>query len=175
MCSNPPVVIVNGYRIQTAPPIRELLDVIGKPTRVDTGPTPAPLRHRNNQQHVFDSLGIKVNEHHYTRRAHEIYIALSVEERLYGFSPLSAFAGELIFDGVNMQLRATESDFLRAMPWPIEHFIAGNWNSRFDGFFVAFQAIGPKLPSGRRSKRRVMVNVSISWPHDPNGEPPSTG
>jgi hypothetical protein len=26
--------------------------------------------------------------------------------------------------------------------------------------------VGAKLRSGRRSKRRIVVDVSISWPHD---------
>lgn len=80
---NSPAVIVNGLRIRTAPPVEELLAVIGTPTRIDTGPKPAPLGFRNNQQHVFDSLGVHVNEHHHTTRAQAIGAALSVEERRY--------------------------------------------------------------------------------------------
>jgi hypothetical protein len=102
---HPPAVIVNGLRIETAPPIANLLAVIGTPTRIDTGPKPAPPGFRNNQQHVFDSLGVHVNEHHHTRRAQAIGVALSVEERRYGFTPTSAFAGSLLFDGVEMPQR----------------------------------------------------------------------
>jgi hypothetical protein len=172
---NPPAVVVNRLRIEAAPPIAELLGVIGTATRISTGPKAAPPGFRNNQLHVFDLLGVHVNEHHHTRRAQEIGIALSVQEHRYGFTPTSAFGGTLLFDGVPMPLSATEAEFLRAAPWPLEHFIAGNWSYKFDGFFVGFEALGQKLPSGRRSKQRRVVEVSISWPHDDWGEPASGG
>ena len=172
---NPPVVIVNGLYIETAPPVAELLAVMGTPTRIDTGPTPAPPGFRNNQQHVFDALGAHVNEHHHTRRAQAIGIALSVDERRYGFTPAAPFTGELLLDGVRMPLRATESEFLEAAPWKFEPFLAGEWHYDFDGFSVGFSAVGPRLVSGSRSKRRVVVEVDIEWPHDPHGEPAGGG
>jgi hypothetical protein len=172
---DPPAVIVNGFRIETAPPVAELLGVIGMPTRIDTGPTPAPPGFRNNQQHVFDSLGVHVNEHHHTRRAQAMGIALSVDERRYDFTPSSSFTGELLLDGVHMPLRATESQFLDAAPWTFEQFLAGEWHCDFDGFSVGFSAVGAKLASGSRSKRRVVVDVDISWPHDPHGKPAGVG
>jgi hypothetical protein len=168
---NPPAVLVNGFRIESAPPVAQLFAVIGTPTRIDTGPKPAPPGFRNNRQHVFDLLGVHVNEHHHTRRAQAIGVALSVEERRYGFTPTSAFGGSLHFDGVRMPLSATETDFLEAAPWPFEHFVAGNWSYKFDGFFVGFVAVGPKVASSRRSEQRAVVEVSISWPHDPRGDP----
>jgi hypothetical protein len=168
VCRNPLAVIVNGYRIQTAPPVAELLRAIGTPSRVDTGPTPAPPGFRNNQQHVFDSLGVHVNEHHHTCRAQAIGLTLRVDEPRYGFTPKPAFGGKLLFDGIAMPLQAKEHEFLRTSPWPFEHFISGNWSYKFDGFFVGFTAVGPKLASGRRSKQRMVVDVSISWPHDPH-------
>jgi hypothetical protein len=139
---NPTFVVVNGLRIDAAPPVAELLRVIGTPTRVDTGPQPAPAGHRNNQQHVFDTLGLHVNEHHHTRRAQAIGITLSADERRYGFTPASAFNGDLLFDGVPMPLRATESEFLQAAPWKFQPLLAGQWSCKFDGFFVGFDAVG---------------------------------
>jgi hypothetical protein len=173
--SHPPAVLVNGLRIATAPAVAELLRAIGTPSRIDTGPAPAPSGFRNNQQHVFDSLGMHVNEHHHTCRAQALGLTLRVEEPRYGFTPRSAFAGELLFDGVDMPLRATEHEFLQASPWTFEHFVAGNWSYKFDGFFVGFDAVVPKLASGRRSKQRMVVDVSVSWPHDPNGDPAGGG
>ena len=98
-------------------------------------------------------------------------MTLSVDEPRYGFTPKSAFNGRLVFDGIIMPLRATEQAFLQASPWSFEHFLAGNWSYKFAGFFVAFDAVGPKLASGRWSKQRVVIDVSVSWPHDPNGPP----
>jgi hypothetical protein len=172
---HPTSVIVNGLRIETAPPVAELLRAIGTPSRIDPGPTPAPPGFRNNQQHVFDPLGVHVNEHHHTRRAQALGLALRVDEPRYGFTPKSGFDGKLLFDGVSMPLRATERQFLEVCPWPFEHFLAGNWSYKFDGFFVGFDAVGPKLGPGRRSKQRMVVDVSVSWPHDPNGDPAGGG
>jgi hypothetical protein len=60
--SHPPADFVNGLLIETAPPVAELLAAIGTPTRIDAGPEPAPPEFRNNRQHVFDPLGVHVNE-----------------------------------------------------------------------------------------------------------------
>ena len=59
-------VLVNELAIASAPPINALIEVLGKASRVDGGVTPAPWGHRNNQIHVFDDLGVYVNEHHFT-------------------------------------------------------------------------------------------------------------
>jgi hypothetical protein len=75
----PSVVIVNGCSIDTAPPVGRLLRVIGTPTRVDTGLTQAPLGHRNQHIHVFDSLGLHVIEHHHTRRPQAVVIVRSTD------------------------------------------------------------------------------------------------
>jgi hypothetical protein len=171
---DPPFVLISGLRIVTAPPVADLLKAIGMPTRVDTGSNPAPPGFRNNQIHIFDSLGVYINEHHHTRRAEGITLAL-LNEPQNRFSPTNSFSGELTFNSATIPLRATETQFLKASPWQFEHFIAGSWSCRFDGFYIGFDAIGSKLPSGRRSKRRMVASVNISWPHDPRGDPVSEG
>ena len=175
VASHPPVVIVNGLRIETAPPVAELLRVIGTPSRIETGPRPAPAGFRNNHQHVFDAMGLHVNEHHHTCRAQAIGVTPRVDEPRYGFTAKTAFSGNLLFDGVAMPLRATEQEFLQASPWPFEHRLGGSWSYTFDGFFVGFEAMGPRLGIGRRSTQRLVVDVSVSWPHDPHGEPAGGG
>lgn len=167
-------ILVNGYRIQTAPAVVELLRFIGTPDRIECGRTPAPPGFRNNHQHVFDSLGLHVNEHHQTCRAQEIGITLDAAERRYPHTPKAAFTGQLLFDSVAMPLNATEQEFLNASPWPFGRVLAGIWSYRFDGFFVGFQAVGRKLASGR-SKQRIVVDISLSWPHDPHGQPSTNG
>jgi hypothetical protein len=171
---DPSYVVINGLRIDTAPPVGELLHVIGTPTRVYTGLQPAPVGHRNNHLHIFDALGVYVYEHHYTRRADDVSIAQVVGERPFEFPPNTPFRGRLRFNGTEMPLRATEAEFLEAMPRNLTRSIqefAGHSYCEFDGFSIFFDARGPRLRSGRRSKRRLVVSVSISWPHDPHGEP----
>lgn len=164
-----PIVIVNGLRIEHAPPIQELLEVLGTPSRVESGSQPAPVGFRNNQQHVFDSLGVYVNEHHYTRRAQELGIHLAGEQR-YAFTPHSPFTGRLLFNGIPLPLIATEQEFLHSASCPFVEF-RGNWSYQAAGYYFSFDAIGPQLRSGHRSKRRIVVDVSISWPHDPHEAP----
>ncbi|MBI1190674.1 MAG: hypothetical protein GC200_08365 [Tepidisphaera sp.] len=161
----PPCVIVNGFRIVTAPPVGELVAAIGTQTRVEAGPAPAGFR--NPQRHVFDALGVSVLEHHYTRRATAISMVHFADEPRSVDTPASTFAGELWLDGVEMPRGATEKEFLAASPWPFERVIGGIWRLEFGGFSVIANMVGPRLRSGRRSARRVVGVVEISWPHDP--------
>ena len=62
-------VILNGVSISEALPPEALYKILGIPDRVDVPATPAPFGHRNNQIHVYDSLGIYFHEHHFTQLA----------------------------------------------------------------------------------------------------------
>jgi hypothetical protein len=145
--------------------------VLGPPSRIDTGATPAPVGFRNNHIYVFDEIGIHVIQHHYTRRACALDITLDVTEDRFRFTPKSPFTGDLLFDQSKMPLRASEAPFLNASPSAFKHFIAGHFSATFDGFLIGLFFTGRRLASGRRSKHRQIVSVSISWPHDPWGEP----
>lgn len=171
--SNAPCVMVDGFRIEAAPPLLDLIRRIGTPDRVDTGPVPAPYGFRNNHRHVFDSLGIYIGDHHHTGRATELGLTLQAEDLPHSFLAKRTFAGTLLFDRKMMPLHATEREFFEASPWPFERFFGGKSSIKFAGFFVGIDAIGRKLPSGRRSKNRVVATVSLSWPHDPHSHPTS--
>ena len=58
---------INGMLIDKKQPLEHYRPALGGPSRtIDAGP-PAPVGHRNNQVHVFDSLGIYLTEHHGSR------------------------------------------------------------------------------------------------------------
>jgi hypothetical protein len=168
---NPGNVQIGKFAISSAPPIETLLQAIGGGSWVDAGATPAPTGHRNNQIHVYDELGIYIHEHHHTRRAICISLALDVKEAAYRFIPKHAFKGELRFNGKVMPLGAGEAEFVQMSPFPFQESLKGSWFSEFEGFSVNFTSQGRLLPSGTRSRSRRISSISISWPHDPHQAP----
>jgi hypothetical protein len=172
--TEPASISVNGFCARAAPTVLEMYTVLGKPSRIDAGETPAPVGHRNNQIHVFDELGVTFNEHHYTRLVQEIACWFNTKDPEYRFTPKNDFGGQLICDGVVLPLSGEVRKFLSAAPWVFEGGFGGAWQYRFGGLSVFVSSRGPKLPSGRRSKIREIVSVSFSFSHDCWQEPTSS-
>jgi len=59
-----------------------------------------------------------------------------------------------------------ERAFFAAAPFEFVSLLGGSWSFGFAGFAVHVQTRGPWLPSGRRSRVRQVIEVSVSWPHD---------
>jgi hypothetical protein len=165
--SSVPRVVVNGMEITYAPLMRAIYDVLGEPSRVHVPAPVVPPGHRNNQIHVYDTLGIRVNEHHFTFRAQELGLTFDCNDPLFAFTPREPFRGSLVVDGTAMPLGGPEAEFGRACPLSLQHNLAGLWHWKAGGFYVGLHARGSKLRSGRRSRQRQVIDVSISWPHDP--------
>lgn len=166
VATDPPRVVIDGLTIVSAPTVEKLHVVLGRPGRIESGETPAPVGHRNNQIHIYDQLGLVFHEHHYTRRAESIWCWFEVEDRRYRFTPHESFRGHLLFDGVEMPFGGLETSFLDFSPFHFVRELGDVWNFAFDGFGIFVHSRGPFLPSGRRSKVRRITDVSISWPHD---------
>ena len=165
--SSTPRMVVNGLEITSAPIVRTIYDVLGEPSRVYV-PTPAaPPGHRNNQLHVYDTLGIRVSEHHFTFRAQEIGLTFDCNDPLFAFAPKEPFRGSLVIDGSAMPLGGPEAEFVHACPLPLQQTLSGLWHWEVDKFYVGLHARGSKLRSGRRSHQRQVIDLSMSWPHDP--------
>ena len=161
-----PRIVVNGLSITTAPVVSKLHVVLGQPDRIDTGPVPAPYGHRNNQIHVYDRLGVTFNEHHYTRRAQDIWCWFDTSELVYRFTPKEPFLGKLFFNETEIPLGGSEQKFMQSSPFKFQHTLGHVWSFRFEGFSLRANERGQKLPSGRRSRKRQVTDISISWPHD---------
>ena len=58
--------VLNGELLVEARPPSLFHNLLGPPSRIFAAGPPAPYGHRNSQIHVYDSLGIFLNEHHYT-------------------------------------------------------------------------------------------------------------
>ncbi|APR80788.1 Hypothetical protein A7982_06135 [Minicystis rosea] len=158
---------MNGLEITSAPPMRAIYGVLGEPSRVHVPVPAAPPGHRNNQIHVYDALGVRVNEHHFTFLAQELGLTFDCDDPAFAFTPKEPFRGELVIDNRSMPLGGPEADFVRACPLPLEHTMAGVWRWEAGGFFVGLDARGDRLSTGRRSRNRRVIGLSISWPHDP--------
>ena len=162
---------INGTPIETAPTVAELHAIIGTPSRVvELGP-PAPVRHRNNQAHVYDELGLEFREHHYTRRIIEGTIVFWPGEYFPERTPRAAFAGTLNLAGQVVPAYPELIDFLKKSPIRFRPFVGGVYGAKRGEFYVGIDAKGKKLASGRRSKVRRLVDLSFSWPHDDWGQP----
>jgi hypothetical protein len=159
-------VTVNSFFIQKAPALEEVYKVLGKPNRIDIGQTPAPYGHRNNHIHVYDELGLKINEHLFTGRIQEICCSFETEEPLYRFTPITPFKGSLTFDSQSMPLGGVVNSFLQVSPLPFEAQFGDAYFLKFAEFSIYLISRGDKLRSGRRSKSKKRVEMSISLPHD---------
>ncbi len=160
--------VINGCAISEAVDPRQLHETIGStPDRIVDPAAPAPFGHRNNLIHVYDSLGLYFHEHHATRLATDLVFAWWPEEEGFAFSPRCAFSGCLRLGEYRVPLEATESEVIRNCPIRLTSCVRGSWRTERDGFGLGITTKGPKLKSGRRSARRRVVSIDVSWPHDP--------
>src|SRR5262245_24751381 len=164
-------VVINGFAIETAPSFPELYDVLGQPSRIDSGEIPAPYGHRNNQTHIYDEAGLTFNEHHHTRRAQAICCWYETADSPFRFTPRQPFTGQLMFENVDMPRGGRPDEYLAVSPFEVVPGFGGIWSYKFSGFDVRVESRGAKLKSGRRNKVRQVAEIWVSWPHDDWGKP----
>ena len=141
--------------------------VLGIPDRVVDPASPAPVGHRNNQIHVYDDLGLYFHEHHGTRLAMDLVFVFWPEEERYAFTPRRAFSGHLKLHDYLVPVGASESQLIHESPIPFQEYLSGHWRAGSERIAVGMVSKGAKLRSGRRSMRRRVVSIDVSWPHDP--------
>ncbi len=159
--------VINGIEITAAVQPTSLWAVLDQPDRIVDPAPPAPYGHRNNQVHVYDRLGLHLNEHHFTRLIQGINFVFWPEEEGYRFTPAQPFSGRLLLGGYEVLPGASESDLISRSRLPFRSVLAGHWLASRDGFSVGIAAKGPRTASGRRSARRRVVGIDLAWPHDP--------
>lgn len=172
--SEKPALHVNGCSIVTAPTVEEMYAILGEPTRIDSGESPAPVGHRNGRIHIYDELGVTINEHHYTYRIQSLMCWMNVVDTEFRFVPEQAFSGTLSVDGSDLRLGGNVRDFFASSPVEFGDGWGGSWSFRVGGFCVFLSSQGHRLRSGRRSKVRHVATVSLSWPHDSWQKPHAT-
>ncbi len=162
--------VIAGKIVTTAPTISELHALLGPPSRIAEPAVKAPVGHRNNCWHVYDSAGIFFYEHHYTRRISGCGIVYQPDDALARNAPRQSFSGSLRLGACDVLPQTSLADLLRGCGIAFKRTLIGFRASR-DDFSVILSCNGVKLPSGRRSKTLRLVSVELSWPHDPWGTP----
>ena len=160
-------IVISGHPIPAAVQPSWLHEMLGIPDRIVDPAPPAPVGHRNNQIHVYDDLGLYFHEHHWTRLAEDLVFVYWPEEECYDFTPHQAFSGHLKLRDYFVPAGASESQFIRECPIPFEEYLSAHWRAESGRCLVGMVSKGAKLRSGRRSKRRRVVTIDVSWPHDP--------
>ena len=158
-------IVISGHPIPAAVQPSWLHEMLGIPDRIVDPAPPAPVDHRNNQIHVYDDLGLYFLEHHWTRLAQDLVFWPA--EECYAFTPRRAFSGHLKLRDYLVPAGASETQFIRECPIPFEEYLSGHWRAESGRCSVGMVSKGAKLRSGRRSKRRRVVTIDVSWPHDP--------
>ena len=168
----PSTLRLGEWSITEAVSAKAVHDRLGPPTRIVDPCPPPPVGHRNNMMHVYDDYGFYFNEHHYTRRMQGVVLVLCPEEQQHGFSPEKAFDGTIDLEDATIHSETTEADLRRLnriREW------CGTWDTTCGSLSVFITMRGHKLPSGKRSRSRRIVDVSIGWPHDPWKVPDALG
>lgn len=155
---------LNGRSFRDAAPLGRFHDVLGCPDRIEAVGQSAPVGHRNNQIHFYDELGLYLNEHHYTYSITAVTFVLWREEA--AFRLRNEINGQLRLGGIEMNPGITELD-LQDTKIPFVSELRGTWHFESDELWIGFDSKGEKGPTGRRSKRRRIVSVSVCLKHDP--------
>jgi hypothetical protein len=164
-------VLLNGISLCASLPVSEFHSLLGKPTRVAAIGQNAPAGHRDSYVHYYDGLGIALSEHHYTYQISSVTIVLNIDDAIHPTA--NPFAGKLEIGGVSLSPGDTE-DVLAGCQLGFSTQLAGTWFAKIppspaDGcqMTTVIETKGRKLPSGRRSKKREILTISLCLEHDP--------
>lgn len=155
---------LSGRAIRDAQSVAVMHGLLGLPDRIEPAGPPAPFGHRNNQIHFYDRLGLYLNEHHYTCLVQAITFVLWREEA--AFVPVQEFDGDLRVGGTPVTPGMFESD-MHGTAIPFVSQLRGTWHFKSDHLWIGYDSKGPKRPSGRRSKNRRLISLSVCLKHDP--------
>ena len=143
--------------IPRALPASSFHDTLGAPDRIISRGQPAPVGHRNNHIHIYDSLGIYINEHHYTYLLSSVTFVLDPAHS--SFPTLNPFCGSLEIGDLRITQPFHENDIAQTS-LPFHAKLRGSWT--LDGDATHW--------IGFNSKRNVVHTVSVCVPHDPHDD-----
>lgn len=155
--------LLNGQSFVSGGPPSAFHNLLGLPSRIIAAGPPAPHGHRNNQIHLYDSLGIFLNEHHYTYAIQSISFVLWPEESY--FDVRSPFNGHLALGSLDV-VGGLEERHLPESGLPLRHSLGGIWNAKGQ-VSISVEARCQKRETGRRSKVRSIATISVDLQHDP--------
>jgi hypothetical protein len=164
-------ITITGTPIHTAWPVANFHRIFGEPSRIVVAGPPAPFGHRNNQIHFYDDLGITLNEHHYTYQIQAITFVLDTADAIH--PTIRPFSGTLDIGGTRLVAGASEAELMNSQI-QFTSQLRGTWFAKVSSALVngrevtiAVDSAGHRLQSGRRSKLRRIVSVTLCLEHDP--------
>jgi hypothetical protein len=149
---------INGRIFDRKLTLEHYLEALGSPSRtVEAGP-PAPFGHRNNQVHVFDSLGIYLTEHHATQLVESVNFIYEPTESPFMIE--KAFEGKMDLDGQSIHFDMPEESL--EVP-RLNRDLPGEFSLVLGKCWIGVSAKGRRNASGKRGRPRIIVRVSVCF------------
>lgn len=138
----------------------ELHRLLGEPTTISAGRTPAPAGHRNNQIHLWHNRGLYSIEHHARRLLQGVGFVFNNEEAPHGLQ--ANFSESLVISGFPIRSGMSEKE-LSAIPLGFRGALAGSWTHSEGSLHLFLSTAGRKRPGRRRTKTRYLTDVYVSF------------
>ena len=137
------------------------LEDLGSPDRdVELGP-PAPYGHRNNRAIFYDSFGLFLTEHHFSRLIDSVGIVLDSEHAYR--KPLRAFSGELVVCDVSMTQGMRPDEFLAQCGVPFRGHLGHSLVYDAENISIDIDYFHELTKSGRKSKKKKIAVVTVGF------------
>jgi hypothetical protein len=149
---------INGHIFDKKLPLEDYQSVLGLPSRTVSAGSSAPVGHRNNQLHFFDSEGIYLTEHHASRLIESVNFVFDPSESPFPIE--GGFSGNLKVDeqSIHANMPEDDLDLTRLM-----HDLPGEYSLNHENCWVGISAQGHRNSHGRRQKPRYVVRVSVCF------------
>lgn len=156
---------MNGVSFRDAVEPGKVYEVLGKPSRIiEAGDKPAPVGHRNNQFHVYDQLGMYLNEHHHTGLIEAVTLVMHIPLAVADFE--TTFRGYLEFGDI-LTFPGVWEKLLKETSIPFTCELRRSWSAQGKGFSIWVMTKPRKLPDGRRTRDRYISTITVCLKHDP--------
>lgn len=170
ICITEQEVTLYGIALSDAQLPSYFYNILGPPDRIEPIGGPAPAGHRNPVVHYYDQLGLVLVEHHFTYQISLVEVILNPAESVHPVN--KPFSGQLRFGRTVITAGAMERDLIDS-GMTFTGTLPGTWFATIHNkppvypSSVSVRTLGPRLSSGRRSKRRDIQSVQIGLNHDP--------
>lgn len=155
--ATPDFFVLAGLSIQHAMPASAFHDLLGSPDRIIAAGPPAPVGHGNNHIHIYDELGVYINEHHFTYLLSSVTFVL--DPTFSSFPPTNPFSGTLTVGDLDITEPFHEREIVQS-GLQFHSRLRGSWT--LDGDLTNWISLD--------SKRKIVNSVSVCLPHDPHDD-----
>lgn len=149
---------LNGCAFDKKLPLERYQEVLGPPSRTFDAGAPAPVGHRSNRVHVFDSAGIYLTEHHASRLVESVNFVFDTAESPFPIE--RAFCGDLKVGGQRLRPNMAEADLEPAL---FARDLPGEYSVRHKNCWIGVSAKGRRDVNGKRRNPRYVVRTSVCF------------